>query len=125
MKKFTTYGWIVALVIASLALALLFYFYNNFNARMADIKEAVINLGISVENIQRSQQLSIWYQSCPDAVNIDWEIAINALSQHFSNLAKQTPGEDYFGPAEIERHFAENCEEDLKIYNNYVTINEK
>lgn len=50
---------------------------------------------------------------------VDWDIAVDALSQHFSNLAKENPNVD-FGPAEIERHFAENCEEDLKIYNKYI-----
>lgn len=51
--------------------------------------------------------------------NIDWDIAVGALSQHFKNLAKNNPDID-FGPADIRRHFAENCEEDLKIYEKYL-----
>ena len=60
-------------------------------------------------------------QICPDDY-VDWDIAVTALSQHFKNLAKENPDID-FGPAEIERHFEENCEEDLKIYNEYITKN--
>ena len=59
--------------------------------------------------------------SCPDDY-IDWDIAVNALSQHFNNLSKENPDVD-LGPAEIERHFAENCEEDLKIYDEYMARN--
>lgn len=53
---------------------------------------------------------------------IDWDIAVTALSQHFKKLAQDNSDVD-FGPVEIERHFEENCEEDLKIYYSY--INEK
>lgn len=55
---------------------------------------------------------------CPDDY-VDWDIAVTALSQHFIDLSKKNPDID-FGPADIKQHFAENCEEDLKIYNEYI-----
>ncbi|OHA49111.1 MAG: hypothetical protein A2Z62_01620 [Candidatus Terrybacteria bacterium RIFCSPLOWO2_02_42_20] len=51
--------------------------------------------------------------------HVDWDFAVTALSQHFKDLSKNDSNID-FGPAEIERHFAENCEEDLKIYDKYM-----
>ncbi|MFH1365988.1 MAG: hypothetical protein ABIG99_01190 [Patescibacteria group bacterium] len=58
---------------------------------------------------------------CP-VNDIDWDIAVNALSQHFSNLSKENSDVD-FGPTDIKKHFSENCEEDLKIYDEYVARN--
>ena len=44
---------------------------------------------------------------CPDDY-VDWDIAVDALSQHFKDLAKENRDID-FGSADIEKHFAENC----------------
>ncbi len=58
--------------------------------------------------------------ACPEE-NIDWSIAIEALTKHFSNLKKQNPSKEIdLGSTDIERHFAENCKEDLKIYEEYL-----
>lgn len=46
---------------------------------------------------------------------INWDIATQALSEHYRNS-----GSTDFGPADIQRHFEENCENDLKIYSNYM-----
>ena len=55
---------------------------------------------------------------CPDDY-VDWSIAVTALSHHFIDLSKKNPDID-FGPADIKQHFAENCEDDLKIYDEYI-----
>jgi len=52
--------------------------------------------------------------SCPTE-NIDWDIAIQALTEYQRNSSFTD-----FGPADIERHFQENCEEDMEIYNVYL-----
>ncbi len=71
--------------------------------------------------------INIFYKSnnpiCPDDY-VDWNIAVKALSQHYDDLSKENLDVD-LGPVEIERHFAENCEEDLKIYDDYITKNAK
>ena len=47
--------------------------------------------------------------------DVDWNIAVRALSEyHYANENHDT------GPAEIQRHFEENCKADLKIYADYV-----
>ena len=46
--------------------------------------------------------------------DVDWNIAVRALSEyHYANESHD------IGPAEIQRHFEENCEADLKIYADY------
>jgi hypothetical protein len=59
---------------------------------------------------------------CVAAKNIDWDIAIVALSDYMEYGAGATSGEES-GPAEIQRHFEENCERDMKIYTDVVTKN--
>lgn len=47
--------------------------------------------------------------------NIDWRIAVRALSEyHYANENEDT------GPAEIQRHFEEDCKNDLAIYTDYI-----
>ena len=59
---------------------------------------------------------------CVAAKNIDWDIAIFALSDYMEYGAGATSGEET-GPAEIQRHFEENCERDMKIYTDVITRN--
>jgi|GEM_PF-5099416 hypothetical protein len=63
--------------------------------------------------------VSVFYktnsQTCSSS-GVNWEVMVSALSEHSK---KQGPDYD-LGPADIERHFAENCEADLKIYNDYL-----
>ena len=99
MNKIIKYGWWLLIVIP-FVFVLGVYTNNNYKNGKAEIFGNQINSACSKENV-------------------DWDIAVGALSQHFSNLAKENPDVD-FGPAEIERHFAENCEEDLKIYEKYL-----
>ncbi|KKU19422.1 MAG: hypothetical protein UX31_C0006G0014 [Candidatus Nomurabacteria bacterium GW2011_GWA1_46_11] len=49
---------------------------------------------------------------CPQTKDIDWQLAIYALSAH---IQFEAPEEDY-GPAEIQRNFDENCERNMHIY---------
>lgn len=59
---------------------------------------------------------------CAAAKNIDWDIAIVVLSDYMEYGAGATSGEDH-GPAEIQRHFEENCERDMAIYTDVVAKN--
>ena len=59
---------------------------------------------------------------CTAAKSIDWDIAIVALSDYMEYGLGSTTGEDH-GPAEIQRHFEENCEQDMAIYTDVVTKN--
>lgn len=47
--------------------------------------------------------------------DINWDIAIQALSKYYSDS-----GSTDFGPIDIERHFKENCKKDLQIYVEYL-----
>ena len=59
---------------------------------------------------------------CPATDGIDWDLAIITLSYYMQHGAGKNSGED-MGPAEIQRHFAENCDRDMAIYNDMVTKN--
>lgn len=90
MNKFKKYGWWL-LILAPLLFA--FWVY--------------------VDSDRQSNRL---VQSPCQEENIDWDIAITALTEYAKN---QNP--DYgMGSADIKKHFAENCEEDLEIYNKYL-----
>lgn len=60
--------------------------------------------------------------NCPDTKDIDWDIAIIALSYYFEYGAGSSSPTD-FGPAAIQRNFEENCERDMSIYTDVVTRN--
>ena len=95
MNKITKYGWWALILIP-----LLFAF------------------GIYVGSDRQSNQLV--QLSCKEE-NIDWDIAVDALSKHYSDLRKQNPNEEiYLGSADIKKYFSENCEENLKIYEEYL-----
>ncbi len=59
---------------------------------------------------------------CPAANGIDWDLAIITLSYYMQYGAGAGSGED-MGPAEIQRHFAQNCDRDMAIYNEMITKN--
>lgn len=58
---------------------------------------------------------------CPRARNINWEAAIYALSDYMHSGAGSS--NDNLGPAEIQRHFAENCEQDMRVYEDAIDKN--
>ncbi len=60
--------------------------------------------------------------TCPGTKDIDWEIAIVALSDYFEYGAGATSTEDY-GAAEIQRNFEQNCKRDMAIYTDVVIRN--
>src|SRR3989338_68835 len=130
MNKFIKYGWWV-LIIASLVFAFGVYKSNSYKEDglicSYECKEALKKAEeYGSRNVSRGEKEMFKFQenlNCPDDY-VDWDIATTALSEYVRDFIKQNPGLDYdFGPAEIERHFAENCEEDLKIYNEYMARN--
>lgn len=55
-------------------------------------------------------------ENCPAAKDINWDLAIIALSDYMEYGAGAENKED-IGPAEIQRNFNENCERNMRIYN--------
>lgn len=53
------------------------------------------------------------YDGCPADKDVNWDVAVTALSLNASSTTE-------FGPAEVERHFSQNCAADMKIYGDYV-----
>ena len=108
--KITKYGWII-LISVSLLMALLSYF---------KILPTTKEIPIEQNDHEAYMEQIINNPTCP-VEGIDWNVAVRAFTKHFDDLRKQNPkAEIDLGPAEIERHFEYNCEEDLKIYNDYL-----
>ena len=51
---------------------------------------------------------------CPQTKDIDWQLAIYALSAY---MQFEAPND--YGPAEIQRNFDENCERNMHIYETF------
>lgn len=60
-------------------------------------------------------------KKCPATKDINWELANVALSDYMEYGAGSTTKE--FGSAEIQRNFEENCERNMKIYNDMISKN--
>lgn len=118
MNKFTKYGWWL-LIIAPLLFTFGVYVNNGYETTNEEATgEATKAKGIVKEVAETEIPEKQVISTCPDDY-VDWDIAVTALSEYGRN---QSPDYD-LGPADIERHFAENCEEDLKIYNDYINKN--
>lgn len=109
IEKIIKYGWWVLIIIP---LAFAFGVYINNDYKITNEKaEKLVEIEIPENQIN----------SACSKENVDWDIAVDALTKHYADLKRQNPNEEIDGgPAEIERHFAENCEEDLKIYDKYL-----
>ena len=115
MNKITKYGWWVLIIVP---LVLAFAVYVNNGSTIPAKEEPTITEWVTTEV---NMEEIINNPTCP-VEDVDWDIAVDALSKHYVNLKKQNPDKEIDGgPAEIERHFEENCEEDLKIYNKYIS----
>ncbi|OGC83289.1 hypothetical protein A3D68_01100 [Candidatus Adlerbacteria bacterium RIFCSPHIGHO2_02_FULL_52_17] len=89
-------------------------------------EEAAWNEGTSTEESASSDRInSLYFYSyayedvngayaieCPQTKEIDWQLAIYALSAY---MQFEAPEEEH-GPAEIQRNFDENCERNMHIY---------
>ena len=131
MKKLEKYEWIIPVLTILLIIILGIFIGNGYSFKKDytcsyDCRkslEKAENYGNG--NIINKEQKEIFKfqenESCP-INNIDWDIAVSALSDYAKNFINQNPGLDYdFGPADIEDHFKSNCEQDLQIYNDYIS----
>ena len=122
MKQKTLYILITAIAVALVA-GTLFLSYGTIPApsqanesRSQDEESSGVILPIYFY----SYTLDSKVPECPATDGIDWDLAIIALSYYMQHGAGAGSGEDT-GPAEIQRHFAENCNRDMAIYNDMVT----
>ncbi len=58
-------------------------------------------------------------EKCPATKDIDWDMAIYALS-YYMEYGQGSKDKD-FGPAEIQRNFNENCDRNMTIYDEFVS----
>ncbi len=126
MKQKYIYILITALAVALIAGALLLN-----RASFSENPSLPIDVPDKAEEPSSGMIRSVYFYSyalentvekCPAADGIDWELAIIFLSSYMQNGAGASSGED-FGPAEIQRHFADNCDRDMAIYNEMITKN--
>jgi hypothetical protein len=89
-------------------------------------EEAAWNAGTSTDESASSDRInSLYFYSytyedkngayaieCPQTKDIDWQLAIYALSAY---MQFEAPEEEH-GPAEIQRNFDQNCERNIHIY---------
>src|SRR3989344_8822291 len=80
MNKIIKYGWWVLIIIP---LVFVFGVYVNNDYKITNEKTAKTEMPESQINSAFSEK------------NIDWDIAVGALSQHFKNLAKNNPDVDF------------------------------
>lgn len=119
MKRF------LPLALAILVVLLVVVALIIFNPFEQGIEPANSEISTTTEETQGSRVNSLYFYSyayedengayavaCPQTKDIDWQLAIYALSAY---MQFEAPDEEH-GPAEIQRNFDENCERNMRIY---------
>ncbi len=112
----------VLIILALLIVAIVsFYFYKTNglkNAQKPNTSDGEISLLYFYSDAMGTSTIS---KVCPATDNINWEVANLVLSDYMEYGEGSSTQE--FGPAEIQRNFEENCDRNMKIYNDKLTKN--